>query len=149
MYRHILISTDGSDVAAKGLHQGLDLAAALGATVTIVTVTERFPVFAGAVGDAWVAGPAEIEAFEARQKELADDVLKTARAAAAQAGVAAETVHVPGALPAEAIVETAKARGCDLIAMSSHGRRGLGRLLLGSQTSEVLSNSPVTVLVIR
>ena len=64
-------------------------------------------------------------------------------------GVEAETVYVENALPAEAIIETAKARNCSLIAMSSHGRRGLGRLVLGSVTSEVLANTSVPVLVVR
>ena len=87
--------------------------------------------------------------YDAGQKKWADGVLARAKAAADKLGVVAETVHVSDALPAEAIMETAKSRGCSLIAMSSHGRRGLGRLLLGSQTSEVLAHSPVPVLVVR
>lgn len=58
-------------------------------------------------------------------------------------------LHVPDAHPAEAIVDAAKSEGCSLIVMASHGRRGLGRLLLGSQTAEVLAHSPVPVLVVR
>ncbi|MFT4150002.1 MAG: universal stress protein [Paracoccaceae bacterium] len=149
MYSHILISTDGSEVAAKGVDHGLTLAKALGSRVTIITVTESFPIYAGTVGDAWVAGPAEIDAYDERQKEYAADVLKAAKAAADKIGVTAELVHVPNARAADAIVDTAKSRDCNLIAMSSHGRRGLGRLLLGSQTAEVLAHSPVPVLVVR
>lgn len=149
MYHHILISTDGSELATKGLDHGLTLAKALGSKVTVITVTERFPSYAISAGEVWIAaGDLEAE-FEARQQELADRILDTAREAAEKIGVSAEMLHVPNALPAEAIVATARARECSLICMSSHGRRGLGRLLLGSQTAEVLTHSPVPVLVVR
>jgi nucleotide-binding universal stress UspA family protein len=109
-------------------------------------VTERFPIYAG--GE-WVPGPAEMDAYDAGQKEGATKVLAGVKAAADRLGVVAETVHVPDAQPAEAIVSTAKERQCNLIVMASHGRRGLRRLLLGSQTSEVLVSSAVPVLVVR
>jgi nucleotide-binding universal stress UspA family protein len=146
MYNHILISTDGSEVAQKGVDHGLSLAKSVGAKVTIVTVTERFPVYAG---PDWIPGPTEITDYDARQKEWATKVLAEIKAAADRLGVDSETVHVPEAQPAEAIIATANKRHCDLIVMASHGRRGLRRLLLGSQTSEVLVSSPVPVLVIR
>ncbi len=149
MYKHILISTDGSDVSQKGVDHGLSLAKALGAKVTIVTVTERFPVYTGMAGAGWVPGPNEMADYDAGQKKWAEGVLASAKAGADKLGVEADTLHVPDSLPAEAIIDTAKSRDCSLIAMSSHGRRGLGRLLLGSQTSEVLAHSPVPVLVIR
>jgi nucleotide-binding universal stress UspA family protein len=76
-------------------------------------------------------------------------VLVSAKAAADRAGVAADTLHVPDRWPADAIIEVAEARGCNLIVMASHGRRGLGRLILGSQTSEVLAHSKIPVLVVR
>jgi nucleotide-binding universal stress UspA family protein len=87
--------------------------------------------------------------YDAGQKEWADGVLARVKAAAEKLGVQAETLHVPDARPAEAILEAAQSRGSSLIAMSSHGRRGIGRLLLGSQTQEVLAHSPVPVLVVR
>ena len=146
MYKNILISTDGSEVAQKGIDQGLALAKSLGAKVTIVTVTERFPVYAG---PHWIPGPAEIADYDARQAEAATAYLADAKAAADRVGVEAETVHVPEAMPAEAIVATASKQQCDIIVMASHGRRGLRRLLLGSQTAEVLVSSPVPVLVIK
>jgi nucleotide-binding universal stress UspA family protein len=149
-YKHILICTDGSDVAQKGIDHGLSLAKSIGAKVTIVTVTERFPLHhAGMAGAGWVPGPTEIANYDAAQKDWADKVLTLMKASAEKLGVAADTVHVPDALPAEAIVETARTHGCSLIVMSSHGRRGLRRFLLGSQTSEVLVVSPVPVLVVR
>jgi Universal stress protein UspA and related nucleotide-binding proteins len=146
MYKHILISTDGSDVAQKGVDQGLALAKALGARVTLITVTESFPIYASA-GAGWVS--TEMANYDDIQKEHAEKILATAKHAADGLGVTAETLYVPNASPAEAIVEAAKSRGCDMIAMASHGRRGIGRLLLGSQTSEVVSHAPVPVLVVR
>lgn len=149
MYRHILISTDGSEVAQKGVDHGLSLAKTLGAKVTVVTVTEPFPFSATAAGAGWVPGPNDISTYEEGQKEFAGKVLDRVKEAAAKLGVTVETHHVPNAHPAEAIVDVAKSEDCSLIVMASHGRRGLGRLILGSQTSEVLTYSPVPVLVVR
>jgi nucleotide-binding universal stress UspA family protein len=150
MYKQILISTDGSEVAQKGVNHGLALAKSVGAKVTIVTVTEPFPIYAGAAaGAGWAPGPMETAEYEARQKEAAAKTLADAKAAADRLGVDAETVHIPEAHPAEAIIETANSRHCSLIVMASHGRRGIRRLLLGSQTSEVLTNSTIPVLVVR
>jgi nucleotide-binding universal stress UspA family protein len=146
LYKHILISTDGSEVARKGVDHGLSLAKSVGAKVTMVMVTEGIPIYGGSE---WVPGPAEMAAYEAAQKESAAKVLADVKAAADRLGIAAETVHILDSQPAEAIVATATQRQCDLIVMSSHGRRGLRRLLLGSQTSEVLVSSPVPVLVVR
>lgn len=146
MYKHILISTDGSDVAQKGVDHGLALAKGLGAKVTVVTVTERLPVYFGL--EAGVTAVA-YDNFDASQNEAAAKVLAAAREAATRLGVSIETVLLKNVVPAEAILETARAHGCDLIAMASHGRRGLGRLMMGSVTAEVLAHSPAPVLVVR
>src|SRR5262249_41942649 len=131
MYNHILISTDGSEVAQRGVDHGLSLAKSLGARVTIIMVTERFPVYADVgIAGTWVPGPDDIAQYEAGQKEAAEKVLAAVEAEAKKLGVPADTVHVPEAYPAEAIVELAKARGCSLIVMASHGRRGLRKLVL-------------------
>ncbi|MEO9341031.1 universal stress protein [Mesorhizobium sp. SB112] len=149
MYTHILISTDGSDVAQRGVDHGLSLAKSLMAKVTVITVSEPFPFHASAAGAGWVPLPEDIPGYDEGQKKAADRLLATVREAAAKIGVSVDVLHVPDARPAEAIVETAKTEGCSLIVMASHGRRGLGRLLLGSQTAEVLAHSPVPVLVVR
>lgn len=149
MYKHILISSDGSEVGQKGVDHGLSLAKALGAQVTIITVTERFPIYADGLTVAYAMSDSLMAEYTSGQKEAAAAILSAAKQAADQLGVAADTVHVPNALPAEAIVEAAQSRNCSLIAMASHGRRGLGRLVLGSVTSEVLAHSPVPVLVVR
>jgi nucleotide-binding universal stress UspA family protein len=145
MYKHMLIATDGSELAQKAVEQGLELAKKIGANVTAVTVTEPWPVTM--VGDVVVAYP--IEEYEQSAAESAAKVLSNVSAAAARQGVACTTVHVKDKYPAEGIIDTAKAKGCDLIAMSSHGRRGLTKLLLGSQAAEVLTHSTIPVLICR
>ncbi len=149
MYNHILISTDGSDVAQKGVDHGLSLAKMLGSKVTIITVTEPFPYNMSAAGVGWIPGANEIALYQEGQAEFAGKILARVKEAATKLGVDAETLHVPDARPAEAILDAAASAGCSLIVMASHGRRGLGRLLLGSQTSEVLAHSPIPVLVVR
>lgn len=149
MYTHLLLATDGSEVARRGIDHGLSLAKTLGAAVTVVCATEPFPLTTRGVGAGWVMSDAERVSYEKAQKDFAGGVLKAVKEAADKIGVAAATVHVADAFPATAILDTAKSAGCNLIVMASHGRRGLGRLLLGSQTSEVLAHSPVPVLVVR
>lgn len=144
MYKHILIATDGSELAAKAVTTGLALAKALGAKVTAVNATE--PWTAMVTGEAALAFP--IEEYEKSSAESAAKILAEVSAAAQKQGVACETVHVND-FPAEAIIETAKGRGCDLIVMSSHGRRGLARVFLGSQATRVLTLSAVPVLICR
>jgi nucleotide-binding universal stress UspA family protein len=164
MYAHILLSTDGSDVARKGLEHGFALAKALNAKVTVITVTEPLPIdvtepapfsvtgtlsieFGSGHAGGWSAK--EVNRFDAACKERAGKVLDEAHAMAEQIGISAELLHIPNAHPASAMIETAKSRGCDLIVMGSHGRRGLRKLFLGSQTSEVLADATVPVLVVH
>lgn len=149
MYKHILISSDGSEVGQNGVDHGLSLAKALGARVTILTATERFPIYADGLTVAYAMSDSLMAEYTTGQTEAASAILSAAKQAADRLGVPADTVYVPNAQPAEAIVEAAKSRNCSLIVMASHGRRGLGRLVLGSVTSEVLAHSPVPVLVVR
>jgi nucleotide-binding universal stress UspA family protein len=145
MYKHILIATDGSELAAKAIAQGLSLAKTLASLVTVVTVSE--PWASQVTGEAAIAFP-----FEDYEKAVAADaaeILKKASDAATKAGVTCSTVHVKERHPAEGILETAKERRCDLIVMASHGRRGLSRLLLGSQTHNVVTHSEIPVLICR
>jgi nucleotide-binding universal stress UspA family protein len=150
MYAKILLSTDGSDVARKGVEHGLALAKALNAEVTVITVSEPLPVdYGSGHASGWIPSPEEVHRFDEACKERASKVLDEVRAKTAQIGISAELLHIPNAHPAPAIIETAKSRGCDLIVMASHGRRGLRKLFLGSQTSEVLADGSVPVLVVR
>lgn len=145
MYKHILIATDGSELGAKAVAQGLDLAKQLGAKVTAITVTE--PWTAAAYGA--IPTPTLIKAYEKGAAENAAGILASVSDVAKNKQVACDPLHVKDHYPAEGIIDTAKAKGCDLIVMASHGRRGLARVLLGSETTKVLTLSPVPVLVCR
>lgn len=149
MYKKILIATDGSELAGRALEHGLQLAKLVGAEVTILTVTE--PAAVVGAGYASIAGtmidpmPELIQA----QEDAAKQVLSIAQTAAQTAGVSVKTRLIDNSFPAEGIVAAAEEISADLIVMGSHGRRGIGRLLLGSQTSNVLAHSKVPVLVTR
>ncbi len=145
MYKHILIATDGSELAGKAVAQGLDLAKALGAKATVVTVTE--PWTAAAYGT--IPTPSLIDSYDSASAENATRILASVAEVAKTKQIACDALHVADRYPVEGILETAKDKGCDLIVMASHGRRGIARLLLGSETIRVLTLSPVPVLVIR
>lgn len=145
MYKNLLIATDGSELATKAVEQGLGLAKALGAKATVVTVTE--PWTAAVSGEMSIAFP--VDDYEKGCAASAARVLAAASEIARKAGVACETQHVKDQFPAEGIVEAAKSRGADLIVMASHGRRGVTRLLLGSQANKVVTHSTVPVLICR
>jgi nucleotide-binding universal stress UspA family protein len=150
MYGNILVSTDGSDLAKKGIEHGIALAKALNAKVTVITVTEPLPVdYGSGHASGWIPSQEEFDRYEAACNDRAGEVLDEARAMAEQIGISAEFLHVPNAYAATAIIDTAKSKGCDLIVMASHGRRGLKKLLLGSQTSAVLADGSVPVLVVH
>lgn len=149
MYKHILIPTDGSETSQHGVDHGLALAKSLGAKVTVVMATEPYPMQASMAGAGWVPSGEDIADYEAGQKKFAESILSKAADAAKEKGVEASIRHVADTWPATAIVEAVKTEGCDLVAMASHGRRGIRRLLLGSQASEVVATSPVPVLVVR
>ena len=149
MYANILLSTDGSEVARKGVKHGIALAKAVNAKVTVITVTEHLSFDLGSGhASGWIPPQEVFDSFEAANKARAAEIRDEVRAMAEQIGISIEFLHVPNAHPATAIIETAKSRGCDLIVMASHGRRGLRKLFLGSQTSEVLLNGSVPVLVV-
>lgn len=148
MYKHILIPTDGSPLAAKGAKAGVKLAAALGAQATGVYVA--MPYAPAVYGDAAVfyAGPSpqEHKRFSA---EAAQKAFAPIEAAATKAGVACATLLLYERKPWEGILKAARARKCDAIVMASHGRGGLGGAFLGSETQRVLAHSTIPVLVIR
>jgi nucleotide-binding universal stress UspA family protein len=148
MYKHILIATDGSELAAKGTEQGLSLAEALGAKATVLTVAEQLPVD---VIQAALGSGAEdpVGLYEQQIDKRLKGQVETIEQRALKHNVTAEFAHEIGGSPAEAIIRTAKQLGCDLIVMSSHGRRGAARLLHGSQTAEVVTHTTIPVLVVR
>jgi nucleotide-binding universal stress UspA family protein len=148
MFKHILIATDGSELADKAVQQGLALAKALNAEATAVTVTEPWDALSmAAMAEAQMRNP--IADYEERMATAASRILSSVAAKAKKLDVACATLHVNDRHPAEGIIETAQAQMCDLIVMASHGRRGLARLIIGSQANRVVTLSPVPVLVCR
>ncbi|MDX8533319.1 universal stress protein [Mesorhizobium sp. VK25A] len=149
MYKNILIATDGSELAQKGVAHGLELAKGLGAAVAFVTVSELIPALAwGGAMAGYVAADVMVN-YEESARKYASELLAKCKAEADAKGVSAKTLHIENRTPAEAILEVAGAEGSDLIVMASHGRRGIGRLVLGSQTAEVVSLTTIPVLVVR
>lgn len=148
MYKHILIATDGSELARKGVVQGLALAEGLGSKATILTVAE--PLSPDAVAAAEAAG--FTQAVNRYDQQIVADMQQRLAALEQETekhSIEIDLRHDVHEHPAEAIISFAEFNGVDLIVMTSHGRRGLKRLVLGSQTSEVLAGSSVPVLVIR
>lgn len=149
MYDHILIPTDGSSIAKAGVDQGLDIAKKYGSKVTAVTVTEPLGGQFAYASELWAPSEAEIAAYDEAQEKVALRILAEVKDRAVSMGLQVETVHIPWRLPARAIVALADEIGASLIVMSSHGRTGLNRVMLGSQTAEVLATAKVPVLVAR
>jgi nucleotide-binding universal stress UspA family protein len=145
VFKNILIATDGSALAQKGVDQGLSLAKALGAKVLLITVTEPWTSYVS--GEMAISFP--VKEYEDQVVNSAAKILTGLSDMATKMGVPCDTLHVKDKVPAEGIVETAKSRGCDLIVMSSHGRRGLSRVLLGSQANNVVTHSSIPVLICR
>lgn len=149
MYKHILISTDGSETAQKGIDHGLALAKALSARVTLITVTEKFPMEATASAAGWAPSQSTFDEFDESQRITAQNILSAAKTQADTLGVGAEILHVPNASASEAILNAISSVKADAVVMASHGRRGIRKLLLGSQTQNVLAESTVPVIVVR
>src|SRR5262245_32335444 len=143
MYKHILIATDGSELAERGLTHGLALAKFAGAKVTFIIVEERIP---GWLGYPETGVAAAFAKYEEETKKHSANVLDRATEAAKKSGVPCDTIRLQG-IPYEAIIATSTDRGCDLIVMSSHGRSGLSAMVLGSVTNKVLTHAKTPVLV--
>ena len=146
MYRHILIPTDGSELADHAVTHGLSLAKSVAARVSVIVVEAPFDF--GSFTESNVRQMPE--AISKRTEEIkrhATSVLKRAAEAAKLASVSCNTIQVEDAQPYEAIIKAANDKGCDLIVMASHGRSGLSAVLLGSVTNKVLTHTKTPVLV--
>jgi len=145
MFRNILIPTDGADLAAKAVEQGVRFAKEIGAKITAVTVTEPFELVS--------VSQIQLEytpiEYKKHAEAQANKVLGVVSAAAKSAGVVCDTLHVEHDQIYQAIIEAAEARKCDLIVMASHRRRGVSAVVLGSETVKVLTHSKIPVLVYR
>lgn len=149
MYKNILVATDGSELADKGLEQAIGLAKELSATVTVVTVTDLFPSYGIVVAPGLSTSPEIFEEYRESTAVQAKAIVQQAIAKARDAGVTADGLHIENQSPAVGIVEAAEKHGAELIVIASHGRRGMTKLLLGSQAAEVLSLSKVPVLIVK
>jgi len=143
MYTNILIATDGSELAGNAVQHGIALAMRIGAKVTVITVSPPFHVF---TTDTQMIEDTAAQ-YQARMQQRAEKILGAVAHLSQAAGVACETVHVEHEHPYQAIIDTAASRGCDLIVIASHGRRGISAIVLGSETVKVLTHSKIPVLV--
>ena len=138
MYTHILIPTDGSELAGKAVQHGIALAKLIGAKVTMLTVLPP-PMI--------TTDREMIEIRKASMQKHAEEILGAIAKQAA--GAACEMIQVEHVDPYQAIIDTADLKGCDLIVMASHGRRGIAAIVLGSETVKVLTHCKIPVLVYR
>jgi nucleotide-binding universal stress UspA family protein len=147
MYRRILVTTDGSPLSHKAVESAIELAKAVGAELVALHVVPRYPVsyFEGSVANT----PEETARIERQWTARGQEMVDAVQAQATAAGVKATTATAHSDLVAEAIIAAADKHECDALVMASHGRKGLQRLLLGSETQHVLTHSSIPVLVIR
>jgi nucleotide-binding universal stress UspA family protein len=147
MYKHILIPTDGSETAEKAVAAGIEFARDANATVTWFTAVPEYELPSEA--ELMTKHAVSLEEHDSRSRQKAERILAGPAQRAQTAGVACETDFAQCNRPYEAIIAAAKRNGCDLIFMSSHGRKGLPALFLGSQTRDVLTHSSIPTLVYR
>ncbi|NLD67459.1 MAG: universal stress protein [Limnobacter sp.] len=147
MYKHVLVPTDGSDLSNDAVTKAVQFARETGARLTVLHVMPEYipPAFA----EFPAAGQASFAEFMKATEETGKSILGAAKKTADDASVACETVALRHTQPYRAIIDVARDKGCDLIFMSSHGRRGLSALVLGSETNKVLTHSSIPVLVFR
>lgn len=147
MYKRIMVATDGSELSDKAVTHALKLADLTGAELVAVKVVPRYPqtFFEGGVA----LTPEEVAKIEQQWNEEALQAVNAVKSQGQLHNVKVKAVTVKSDLIAEALITTAKRHKCDLIVMASHGRRGLKRLLLGSETQQVLTHSHIPVLVLR
>lgn len=147
MYQRILVATDGSNLSRKAVSSAIALAGLCGAELVVLKVVARYPVTYFEGGMAIQVG--EIERIERQWGDAAQAVVDAVKKTAMAKGVKTKAVTVKSDLVSDAVIATAKKLKCDLIVMASHGRRGIKRLLLGSETQLVLTHSHIPVLVLR
>ena len=144
MFKRILVPTDGSEITQKAVATAIGLAKSVGAALYTLSVKEPFPY--SAISEMQPVPPQEF--FDA-QERIASERVNAVRDACKAADQVCAAHTVEAVHPWESIIEHAKNNACDLIVMSSHGRRGVTALLLGSETQKVLTHSSIPVLVVR
>ncbi len=144
MYKHILLPTDGSDLSKAAIRHGVALARAVGAQVTALVVSTPLTSL---VVDPSVMSSA-LDQYKKLVVEQTAKYLETVRSSASEAGVQCNVLSIEHDKPYEAIIDTAKQKGCDLVVMASHGLRGVSAIL-GSETLKVLTHTSIPILVYR
>ena len=147
MYKRILVATDGSPLSKKAVRSAIELASSLGADLVALYVVPRYPVsyFEGGI----TISAQDVARTEKQWSDKGQAVVDAVQTTAQAAGVKTKAVVAQSDLVAESIMSAAKKHKCDLVVMASHGRKGIKRLLLGSETQHVLTHSTVPVLVLR
>ena len=145
MYQHIMVATDGSEIAGKAIDHAVALAKITGAKLSAVTVTE--PYEAVVISETMIV--LDPQQYKERSVQYADEILAKATSAAKAAGVSCDTVHVQNRYPYDGIIAAAQDGKADLIVIGSHGRRGLEGLLIGSQATKLLTHTKIPALVVR
>jgi nucleotide-binding universal stress UspA family protein len=147
MYQRILVATDGSTLSKKAVSSALALAATCGAELIALKVVPRYPqaYFEGSIP----LSAEEISRVEKQWTESAQAQLAAIEKTAKAKTVSIKTLTVKSDVVSDAIIAAAKKHKADLIVMASHGRKGIKRLLLGSETQQVLTHSHIPVLVLR
>ena len=147
MYKNLLVATDGSKLSDKAVAHAIELAHAVGATITAFYAAPDYPM--PAYADGIVYEPVSRKEYAKLAEQDAEKILSKVVAKAKTAGVACKTTFDIATTPWEAILAAAKKNKADAIVMASHGRRGLSAVLLGSETQKVLTHTKLPVLVVR
>ena len=146
MFKHILIPTDGSEQSQRAVRTGIELAKLHQGRVTGIHVIPDYHLLIAYEG---AFDPITEERIEEEARARADNYLAYVRKMTEESGVPCDTVCETSDHPYDAILKTAEGKSCDLILMTSHGRKGLAAVLLGSETRKVLTHARVPVLVVR
>lgn len=149
MFSNIVCAVDGSELSTKALRYAVELAVKTGSSITAVTVSEASIILAPGSEMMMVDTTSLITDLDAAKAESAKAILEEAEAIAQASGIEIRGMHVTNSPAAEGILKAARDIGANLVVMGSHGRRGFGRLLLGSQASEVLAHAEIPVLVVK
>ena len=147
MYQRILVATDGSTLSKKAVTHAISLAALCGAELVALKVVPRYPqsYFEGGIA----MQPDEVKRVEKQWADEGQAVVDAVKKSAAAKGVTTKAITIKSDVVSDALIAAVKKHDCDLIIMASHGRKGIKRLLLGSETQHVLTHATVPVLVLK
>jgi len=147
MYQRILVATDGSTLSKKAVKSAIDLAALCGAELVALKVVPRYPqsYFEGGIG----RQPDQVGRVESQWADEGQSVVDAVKKTELTKGVTTKAITVKSDVVSDALLAAAKKHQCDLIVMASHGRKGIKRLLLGSETQHVLTHGNIPVLILK